>query len=143
MSRFFDPPYHSVMPADWFMYCDLLQDAGASKSTWQRALRIARSLECDPALVLAGIHGGRSSLGFHPPNNLTAYIYHCWLRPEWVRARGLAPQYMMHYAGIPDLSSANVGDALSLVDRERCVRQFFQVHSMRKYSRRVIWLGKF
>lgn len=45
-------PTHSLDPADWFMYCDLLQDANAPEETWGRARRIAESLSRDPKLVL-------------------------------------------------------------------------------------------
>jgi hypothetical protein len=46
------PPLDSLAPADWAMYTDLLIDAGAPERRWRRALRITRSLQEEPRLVL-------------------------------------------------------------------------------------------
>jgi len=43
-------PTHSLDPADWSMFSDLLQDAGEPEKKWAR--RIAESLAVGPKLVL-------------------------------------------------------------------------------------------
>lgn len=43
----------SFEPADWWMYCDMLQDAGARPALWRRAKRVGDSLErCRELLLL-------------------------------------------------------------------------------------------
>jgi hypothetical protein len=47
-----DPERISLDATDWHMYCDRLQDADAPEEEWQRAQRIAASLDQDSNLVL-------------------------------------------------------------------------------------------
>lgn len=60
-------PVHSLDPTDWRMYCDLLQDADAPESEWDRARRIAESLAQDARMVL---------VSYCPPSPLDGH----WLR---------------------------------------------------------------
>lgn len=48
------PQPDSLDPADWWMYCDLLQDAGARPALWRRAKRVGDSLKREPRLLLLG-----------------------------------------------------------------------------------------
>ncbi len=95
------PPWESLDPTDWFMYCDLLQDAGASSRRWTAARRVAESLQVQPDLVLV-LRCGASALEGHwlrvgrtwfIPTDLTSIVHYrsgfTWWRHDWAR-RGLA-----------------------------------------------------
>jgi hypothetical protein len=90
------PPLESLDPTDWRMYCDLLQDAGASERRWTFALRVADSLESNSDLVLV-LRCGPSALerhwlrvgrGWFIPTQLTSISHYrsgfAWWRKEWV-----------------------------------------------------------
>jgi hypothetical protein len=46
------PPLHSVDPADWFMYLDLLLDSDAPKDYTDIVWKIGRAMELEPKLTL-------------------------------------------------------------------------------------------
>lgn len=125
------------------MYCDLLQDAGACETAWRRALRIAQSLQTNPNLYLLGVYGGRAHPVFNRPSQF-ASIFYSWLRPEWAFSEqsqsAYAPWQGTFFAyGSPEMSDV----VMNIVSTKKCVRQFFLVHSMRKFKPRTLFNSKF
>lgn len=47
----------SLDPADWWMYCDLLQEANAPPARWRWAKRVGDSLHTEPRLLLYTVNG--------------------------------------------------------------------------------------
>lgn len=91
-----NPPDHSLDPADWFMYCDLLQDAGAGKTTWRRAQKIAESLRQSTDLLLVVCSGSMArwkpfAVRLPRTNDVGSIL--AWLKPSWDTARQLIAAY--------------------------------------------------
>lgn len=148
--RYPAPPCHSLDPADWFMYCDLLQDAGACATAWRRALRVAQSLRDDPRLYLLGVYGARARPAFDRPREFLS-IFYSWVRPEWVRSwlpRHSPRDPLLAYAawlGTPPCpGSTEMEDVLrNVVSAGRCLRQFFLVHAARRFKPAALFATKF
>ncbi len=89
-------PNRSLDPAEWSMYCDLLQDAGEPEEKWTRARHIAESLAVDPKLVLINYCPARPLEGHWLRVGRTWFIGAdgtfiennrlVWWRAAWVRA---------------------------------------------------------
>ncbi len=89
-----EAPRYSLDPTDWRMYCDLLQDADAPSEEWQKARRIAESLEGEPNLILINYcaaehlanHYLRVGETWFIGGTLTRiHVYPVvWWRPAWV-----------------------------------------------------------
>lgn len=47
---------NSFDPVDWWMHCDLLQDAGAPARLWRRSRRIGDALANDPRLYFLAVN---------------------------------------------------------------------------------------
>lgn len=135
-----DPPIHSEDPADWFMFCDILQDAGASRFVWQKSLRIATSLQKNPNLLLVScskdynLYGRAIHWGF--PANKPSVIRlcnHVWMRPEWRKMRFSANTPNQFCYCTPTKHSGDLNWLFqSRVHISRCRAQFFHVHSLRR-----------
>jgi len=94
------PPLDSLDPTDWRMYCDLLQDAGASPRRWAAARQVADSLAAGKDLVLVLRCGAtalqghwlRVGLTWFVPTQLTSIEHYrtgfAWWRRDWA-ARGM------------------------------------------------------
>lgn len=127
-------PYHSEEPADWFMYVDLLQDAGASHSTWQKALRIARSLETSPRLFLLARYGTRSNPYWDRPID-TLSLFFTWFRPEWLQKTGpgqtVCANSLDWYGTPQNPASQAMQDVVTSYSRKRATHLFFHIHSLR------------
>lgn len=130
------PPIHSEEPADWFMFCDMLQDAGCSRYVWQNALRIAKSLESCPGLVLAYCHrlssGRYAFLPLHYGKEFYNVPLRCvWLRNEWIPL--LSWDSKACSVGTIQSPSRLMAPILSKeVHQARCRQQFFYAHSLRR-----------
>lgn len=158
--RYPAPPCHSLDPADWFMHCDLLQDAGACATAWRRSLRVAQSLRADPHLYLLGVYGGRAHPTFDRPSNFSS-IFYSWVRPEWVRAwagarvkyaagntRAARPDPLLIYepwrGTFAAHGSAEMEDVVrNIVSAKKCARQFFLVHAARRFKPAALFATKF
>lgn len=96
----------SLDPADWWMYCDRLQDAGAPAARWRWAKRVGDSLHAEPRLLLYTVNGyyyprivsharyaciSESS----PPTVRTGTPYPVWVKPahvhllRWYESKGM------------------------------------------------------
>jgi hypothetical protein len=153
-SRDLSAPLHSVDPADWWMYSDLLQEAGAIPFLAERARRIGDSLARAPNLVLVlycperGLenHWLRVARSWFIPVSGTilpqssAKDLPRWFRPEWVRAgfkryphdtrrygrRG--PSRMIRFASGTPWSKTCKADVRAIYG-EQVVGWFFYAHS--------------
>jgi hypothetical protein len=97
MKRDLSAPLHSLDPADWWMYSDLLQESGAEPFLYERARRIGDSLSKDVKLTLVltcSVQGLErhwlrvAKTWFIPVNgtHLPSYKQARWFRPEWISA---------------------------------------------------------
>jgi len=107
-------PLHSFDPIDWFMYCDLLQDAGASSRRWTFARRVAESLQREPTLVLvlacpaSSLQGHWLRVGrnwFVPTEATMIDKYsggYAWWHRDWARRGLLRYPYLTENYGVRD-----------------------------------------
>lgn len=82
-------PPDTIDPTDWWMYCDLLQEAGAPTARWRWAKRVGDSLHAEPRLLLYAVHGQYlPRMLMHADrvyNRRAKRIYEGTAFPAWVR----------------------------------------------------------
>jgi hypothetical protein len=152
-------PTHSLDPADWWMYSDLLQDQGAVEEGL-RARRVGNSLKRVQSLVLAF---------YCPPENLVGhwlrigktwfipvagtYVSYIkdfrWWKADWVRAGFRrypnahqsardVPNMVRYARGTPCKHGYKDFPALKKKFREQVVLRFFETHGMARQPKE--WL---
>jgi len=112
----------SLDPADWWMYCDRLQDAGAPAARWRWAKRVGDSLHAEPRLLLFALDATyyprvviQPDLRVFNPETgkmMAGLPYPAWVKPahvhllRWDRARipsGITPgDHWLNDAFTPD-----------------------------------------
>jgi hypothetical protein len=155
MPRKLKPPYHSLDPADWWMYADLLLDQGIpeEEARWARqagdslsqAVELVLVFHC-PANYLKG-HRLQIARTWFIPVKGTHVEYtrdFQWFHPKWVRAGfarypcdatgrfGRQPDEMIAYAsGTPWRHDYAEFDKLKKkFGRQQVVARFFQTHGL-------------
>lgn len=136
------PPYSSEEPADWFMYCDMLQDAGCSRYVWQRALRIAQSLQEDPRLVLLNCAKSvtrRVSYWHCQEQGRSLLRRYVWCRQDWLEdidpirgCKSLCENQLPFTCSFYQPTKEVAGFLAKYIHIPRARLQFFYTHSLRR-----------
>lgn len=138
-----EPPLESPDPVDWLMHSDMLQDMGASRSLWQRSLRVAASLEKSPDLIVMATWMLQAYLPNRVPPLLSACLQrvaHAWMGPTWpavdrelahlVRRVAGARHEIEMWVGTPWKSaSPQMRKLLERAPRRKVLLSFFHVHA--------------
>lgn len=130
------PPIHSEDPTDWFMYSDILQDAGASRPLWKSALRTAQSLQRSSGLYLLWFQYG-NPVGWEFPysRQRCSTVSYAWFPEWWLDDQcDISGRYRFRdnswFGTIARPGSDIMASVLKWATSPiRCQRSFFTIHS--------------